>query len=158
MLLTAKGFDLADSLEIVQEQSVHGAGRLALCAVAAMRGLVPGRVFLGGQSYGGRQASVLAAEDGAVTEGLLLLSYPLHPPGRPQQARTSHWPVLRVPALFVHGSRDSFASSEELRAAVTLIPALSRIVEIEGAGHDLRRGAWNTAELVVEPFLELMGR
>jgi uncharacterized protein len=127
-------------------------------AAAVMRSLVPGRVFLGGQSYGGRQASVLAAEDGAATEGLLLLSYPLHPPGRPHQARTSHWPALRTPALFVHGSRDPFASSEELRTAVALIPALTRIVEIEGAGHDLGRGAWNAKESVVEPFLELMAR
>src|SRR5512141_671196 len=114
--------------------------------------LVPGRAFLGGQSYCGIHASVLAAEDSAVTEGLLLLSYPLHPPGRPQQARTSHWPALRTPALFVHGPRDPFASSEELRAAVALIPALTRIVEVEGAGHGLRRGAWNATELVAEPF------
>ena len=109
-------------------------------AAAVMRGLVPGRVFLGGQSYGGRQASVLAAEDGAVTEGLLLLSYPLHPPGKTQQARTSHWPALRTPALFVHGSRDPFASCEELRAAVALIPALAQIVEIEGRRPRSRAG------------------
>lgn len=122
-------------------------------AAAVMRRMAPGRVFLGGQSYGGRQASLLAAEDSAVAEALLLLSYPLHPPGKPEQARTSHFPALRIPAMFVHGTRDPFASTEELRAAMALIPAAARIVEIDGAGHDLERGAFDAAALVVRPFL-----
>src|SRR5208283_483441 len=78
-------------------------------AVAAMRAIVPGRVFLGGQSYGGRQASMLAAECPQLAAALLLLSYPLHPPGKPEQPRTAHFPALRTPSLFVHGPRDPFA-------------------------------------------------
>ncbi len=109
-------------------------------AVEAMRALVPGRVFLGGQSYGGRQASMLAAEDASIAAGLLLLSYPLHPPGKPEQLRTAHFPQLTVPAVFVHGKTDPFATSEELRAALTLIPAPVELIDIDGAGHDLKRG------------------
>jgi predicted alpha/beta-hydrolase family hydrolase len=122
-------------------------------AVTALRAILPGRVFLGGQSYGGRQASMLAAEEPELARALLLLSYPLHPPGRPQQARTAHFPALRTPAFLVHGPRDPFATSEELRAALGLIPAPVSLVEIEGAGHDLLRGAFDAATLVIEPFL-----
>jgi len=126
-------------------------------AVAAMRAIVPGRVFLGGQSYGGRQASMLAAEAPELAAGLVLLSYPLHPPGKPERPRTEHFPALRIPALFVHGPRDPFATTEELRAALALIPAPVEMVEIAEAGHDLARGAFDAAGLVVEPFRLLVG-
>jgi len=86
-------------------------------AVAAMRKIVPGRVFLGGHSYGGRQATMLAADDPRVAAALLLLSYPLHPPRRPTQLRTAHFPQLHVPSLFVTGTRDEFASVEEMTSA-----------------------------------------
>lgn len=125
-------------------------------AVGAMRGIVPGRVFLGGQSYGGRQASMLAAEEPELAAALLLLSYPLHPPGRPEQQRTAHFPALRTPSLIVHGSRDAFASTDELRAAVALIPAPVELIEIPEAGHDLARGAFDVAGLVVTPFRRLV--
>lgn len=108
-------------------------------AVLALRRLVPGRVRLGGHSYGGRQATLLAAEEPAVAAGLLCLAYPLHPPGRPAAPRTEHFPRLTVPALFVHGTRDPFGSPEELRAALALIPAATGLVLAEGAGHDLGR-------------------
>jgi hypothetical protein len=117
-------------------------------AVAAMRGLVPGRVFLGGHSYGGRQASMLAAEDPHVAAALLLLSYPLHPPKKPEQLRTGHFPQLRVPAVFVHGAADPFGSIEALRAAVSLIPAAAQIIPVAGAGHDLKRGRLDAAPVV----------
>ena len=110
-----------------------------------------GRVFLGGHSYGGRQASMLAAEEPDVADALLLLSYPLHPPRRPDEPRTKHFPSLRTPALFVHGTRDQFGTSEELRAAISLIPARTALVECEGAGHDLRSKR-------TEPLDELAGR
>lgn len=106
-------------------------------AVAAMRQIVPGRVFLGGHSYGGRQASMLAASDPAVTPALLLLSYPLHPPRRPEQLRTAHFPDLRTPALFVHGVRDPFGSREEMEAALALIPAQTSLIMVAKAGHEL---------------------
>jgi predicted alpha/beta-hydrolase family hydrolase len=105
-------------------------------AVAAMRKIVQGRMFLSGQSYGGRQASMLLAED-AIAEGLLLLSYPLHAPGHPEKPRTQHLPQLRVPTLFVHGTRDPFGTIEEIESARKLIPAKSDLLVAEGAGHDL---------------------
>jgi predicted alpha/beta-hydrolase family hydrolase len=105
-------------------------------AVAAIRELAPGRVFLGGQSYGGRQASVLLAEE-PIADGLILLSYPLHPPGKPEQLRTQHLPNLHVPTLFVEGTRDPFATIEEIESARKLIPAKTEVLTVEGAGHDL---------------------
>jgi predicted alpha/beta-hydrolase family hydrolase len=109
-------------------------------AAAVLRKLAGGRVFLGGHSCGGRQASMLASSDPGVAEGLLLLSYPLHPPRRPAELRTTHFPKLTTPAIFVHGSRDPFGTMEEMRAALNLIPAPTTLVEIEGAGHDLKSG------------------
>jgi predicted alpha/beta-hydrolase family hydrolase len=105
-------------------------------AVIALKKLVSGRVFIGGQSYGGRQASMLLAED-PVSDGLLLLSYPLHAPGRPDQPRTQHLPKIQVPTLFVHGTRDPFGSIEEIEAARKLIPAKTLLLTVGGAGHDL---------------------
>jgi uncharacterized protein len=106
-------------------------------AVEIIKLKTPGPVFLGGHSYGGRQASMLAAEQPDLVAGLLLLSYPLHPPRRPEQLRTAHFPSLTTPAFFVYGVRDSFGSFEELSSAVTLIPARTNIFEVEGAGHEL---------------------
>jgi predicted alpha/beta-hydrolase family hydrolase len=106
-------------------------------AVDAMRELVSGRIFLGGHSYGGRQSSMLVADHPELVAGLLLLSYPLHPPRNPQQLRTQHLPNLRVPAYFVHGTRDPFGTTEELQDALKLIPARTTVMEVEGAGHDL---------------------
>jgi len=106
-------------------------------AVAALRATVPGRLFLGGQSYGGRQATMLAAEDPGLVDGLLIFAYPLHPPGKPTQLRTAHLQSLRTPALIVHGSEDPFATEAEMRAALKLIPAATSLLEIPGAGHDL---------------------
>jgi uncharacterized protein len=106
-------------------------------AVAALKQTAPGRVYLGGHSYGGRQASMLLAEDKQVAAGLLLLSYPLHPPRKPEQLRVNHFAQLTAPALFVHGSRDPFGSIEELTSALKLIPARTELMESIGAGHEL---------------------
>ncbi|HVO80836.1 MAG TPA: alpha/beta fold hydrolase [Terriglobales bacterium] len=106
-------------------------------AVAAMRKLVAGRVFLGGQSYGGRQATMLCSEEPDLVDGLVLTSYPLHPPGKPQQLRTQHLPNLRKPALFVQGTRDPFGSIAEVEKALRLIPAKTQLMPVEGVGHDL---------------------
>jgi predicted alpha/beta-hydrolase family hydrolase len=106
-------------------------------AVAALRKLGCGRIFLGGHSYGGRQATMLCAAEPELIAGLLLLSYPLHPPRKPAQLRVQHLPGLRVPALFVHGTRDPFGSVEEMEAAVKMIPAKTRLWIVDGAGHDL---------------------
>lgn len=95
------------------------------------------RIFLGGHSYGGRQSSMLCAEERDLVPGLLLLSYPLHPPRKPEQQRTQHLPDLHTPTLFVHGTRDPFGSPEELEKALKMIPAKTKLLTIEGAGHDL---------------------
>jgi predicted alpha/beta-hydrolase family hydrolase len=106
-------------------------------AVAALASVAPRRVALGGHSYGGRQTSVLAAEDPTVATALLLLAYPLHPPGRAGELRVAHFPNLRTPTMFVHGTADPFGSVAELRGALALIPA-SAVLHLEsGAGHDL---------------------
>jgi predicted alpha/beta-hydrolase family hydrolase len=109
-----------------------------LCAaVASVRRQTTGRVFLGGHSYGGRQASMLASEESGLVDGLLLLSYPLHPPQRPGELRTAHFPRLHSPAFFVHGARDGFGSIDELAAALKLVPARTDLLRVPGAGHEL---------------------
>jgi uncharacterized protein len=109
-------------------------------------------VLLGGHSYGGRQSTMLAAEDPALVKALLLCSYPLHPPGKPGQPRTAHFPDLKTPALFVHGTRDAFGSVDEMTEALKLIPAHTELSVIEGAGHDLKRGKFDVENLVVSPL------
>jgi uncharacterized protein len=106
-------------------------------AVAVLRKNVAGRIFLGGHSYGGRQATMLCAAEPDLVSGLLLLSYPLHPPRKPEQLRIQHLPGLRMPSLFVHGSRDPFGSLEEMANALQLIHAKTELMKVEGAGHDL---------------------
>ena len=129
-------------------------------AVLAMRDLAHGRVFLGGHSYGGRQSSMLVASVPDLVEGLLLLSYPLHPPRKPQQLRTQHFPQLRTPALFVQGTRDPFGLEEELTEAVRLIPARTSLLFLAGAGHDLKVGKSVAATLpaqLLERFAGFFG-
>jgi uncharacterized protein len=113
-----------------------------LNAIEAVKKLAPEdrRILVGGHSYGGRQASMLAAENPEIAKGLVLLSYPLHPPNQPDSLRTAHFPALRVPSFFVHGTRDPFASTEEIEAALKLIPARTSVLHFEGAGHDLALG------------------
>ena len=110
-------------------------------ALAAMRKLISGHLFLGGHSYGGRQSSMLCAElskkDPTLVTALLLLSYPLHPPRKPEQQRTQHLPDLRTPVLFVSGTRDPFGSIAEIEQALKMIPAKTKLLQVEGAGHDL---------------------
>ena len=110
-------------------------------AVDCLRKIARGRIYAGGHSYGGRQSATLAASEPELASALLLLSYPLHPPKKPDQKRTSFFADVRVPALFVHGTQDPFGSLEELRDAMALIPARTDLLPVEGAGHDLRRAA-----------------
>ena len=124
-------------------------------AVGALRPFVTGGISLGGHSYGGRQASMLAADEPGLADALLLLSYPLHPSRRPTQRRTGHFGALRTPALFVHGSRDPFGSLAEVNEARGLIAARSDLVPVEGAGHDLTRGA---SELPLAAIVEAFAR
>jgi predicted alpha/beta-hydrolase family hydrolase len=125
-------------------------------AVDELRARSNTRVCLGGHSYGGRQASMLLAEDAGIADGLLLFSYPLHPPKKPEQLRTGHFSQIRKPALFVHGSDDPFGSIEEVKSALALIPGATQLVVIETAGHDLKKGAFSITKLVVEPFQRML--
>jgi uncharacterized protein len=125
-------------------------------AVVAMRRESAGRIFLGGHSYGGRQASILASHAPGLVEQLLLLSYPLHPPKRPDQMRTAHFPSLQTAALFVSGERDGFGTRAEMEAALKLIPRRTQLLMVPGAGHELLTPK-NRAELpgqIVDAFLE----
>ena len=128
--------------------------------VEVLREQVNGRVFLGGHSYGGRQSSMLCAEQPGLVDGLWLLSYPLHPPGKPEQLRTKHLPDLRTPTLFVHGTIDPFGSVEELESARKLIPARTKLLVVERVGHDLGfKGKSKREELpaaILEAFKELI--
>jgi len=134
-------------------------------AVAAMRKTIleesTGKVFLGDHSYGGRQSTILCADEPELVSGLLLLSYPLHPPRKPDQLRTQHLPNLRTPSLFVHGTRDPFGSIEEMEKALALIPAKHELMKVEGAGHDLGfRGKLRAEALpanVYAKFAEMFG-
>jgi uncharacterized protein len=125
-------------------------------ALAVLRDQTKGRIFAGGHSYGGRQASMLIAEEPGLADGLLLLAYPLHPPRKPEQLRTAHFPKIQRPALFVHGARDPFASLAEMRSALELIPVAKMLLEIEGAGHELlgKKPSDDLTEKIVEAFRE----
>ncbi len=104
----------------------------------ALRNAVPGvPLYLGGHSYGGRQTTMIAAEDASIADALLLLSYPLHPPGQPEKLRTEHFPSLHVPSLFVHGTKDEFGTIDEVRSALTGVPAHTELQAIEKAPHGL---------------------
>jgi uncharacterized protein len=125
-------------------------------AVAAINNKLSGRIFLGGHSYGGRQSSMLCAEEPELVTGLLLLSYPLHPPRRPEQLRTQHFTSLRTAALFVQGTRDPFGSIAEVEQALKLINAKTKLLTVEGAGHDLGfKGKAKRGELPSEILAEV---
>jgi uncharacterized protein len=121
-------------------------------AVASLREIGAKHVLLGGHSYGGRQASILAAEDPAVAAMLLLLSYPLHPPNKPAELRTVHFPQLKVPAVFVHGTRDPFGTITEMQEAVRLIPSRTLLLEAPGAAHDLKSANLRDASEATRAF------
>jgi predicted alpha/beta-hydrolase family hydrolase len=127
-------------------------------AIAAVRSLAAGSIYLGGHSYGGRQASMLCAEQPDEAAGLLLLSYPLHPPRKPDQLRTQHFFNLQTPALFVHGVSDPFGSIPEMQQALKLIPANTKLLTVEGAGHDLGfKGKVKRQELPATVLKEFQG-
>ena len=97
---------------------------------------------------------MLAASEPGLVDRLLLLSYPLHPPQRSSELRTSHFPGLQTPAMFVHGTRDGFGSIDEVVAALKLIRARTVLLPINGAGHELvtKRNRDEVTKIVVEAF------
>jgi predicted alpha/beta-hydrolase family hydrolase len=116
-------------------------------AFAAETALPLQRIYVGGRSMGGRMCS-MAVADGLAAAGLVLVSYPLHPPGRPEQLRTEHFGRLDVPCLFVSGTRDAFAVRDELELAVAAIPGPVTTHWLEGADHGLRRRDRDVVETV----------
>ncbi|RDH77277.1 alpha/beta hydrolase [Mycolicibacterium moriokaense] len=127
----------------------------AIATVAAMAGMPGGPVIAGGHSYGGRMTSMVVA-DGAAVDVLTLFSYPLHPPGKPERARTEHLPRIGVPTVFTHGTSDPFGAIDELRDAAALIPMTTEIVEITGARHDLGSKTLDVPALAVDAALRLL--
>jgi predicted alpha/beta-hydrolase family hydrolase len=107
-------------------------------ALAGRLGVRLTQVALGGRSMGGRICSMAVAA-GHPAAALVLVSYPLHPPGKPDQLRTDHFAALEVPCLFVSGTRDAFGTPEELERATGAIPGPVTHVWIDGGDHGLRR-------------------
>jgi len=117
-------------------------GAAALTKKATTR---PPFVALGGRSMGGRICS-MAVADGLPAAALVLISYPLHPPGKPDQLRVQHFPSIEVPCLFVSGTRDAFATPDELESATKAIKGAVTHIWIDGGDHGLR----NKDKYVVE--------
>lgn len=116
-------------------------------ALARRLGTDTGALLLGGRSMGGRICSQVVAA-GLPAAGLVLVSYPLHPPGRADRPRTAHLGQIHVPCLFVSGTRDAFGSPAELEAATAVIPGPVTHVWIEGGDHGLRRKDEEVAAVV----------
>jgi uncharacterized protein len=114
------------------------------------------RLVLGGRSMGGRICS-MAVADGLPAAGLVLICYPLHPPGKPEQLRVEHLPKLTMPCLFVSGTRDQFGTPSELEASTKRIPGSVEHVWIDGARHDLKGKDAEIAEVVAR-WIKGLGR
>jgi len=121
--------------------------RQEAAALAEREGLRPNAIALGGRSMGCRMCSMAVAE-GLGAAALVLISYPLHPPGRPDRLRSEHLPAIAVPCLFVHGTNDPFGTPDELTAATALIKGSVTHEWIEGGRHDLRGADARICELV----------
>lgn len=115
--------------------------------LAERAGVAPERIVLGGRSMGGRICS-MAVADGLPAAGLVLISYPLHPPGKPERLRIEHLPVLRVPCLFISGTKDSFGSPAELEEHTSVIPGPVTHEWLDGKGHDLKGANADLARIV----------
>ena len=123
----------------------------------ASRRLRPDRLVLGGRSMGGRMCSMAVAE-GLPAAGLVLLSYPLHPPGRPDRLRTEHLPLIDVPCLLVSGTRDTFGTPDELTAATATIAGPVTHHWLDGAGHDPKGRDDEIAHVVKDWIASLKSR
>jgi predicted alpha/beta-hydrolase family hydrolase len=124
-------------------------------AVELARADTDGPVVAGGHSYGGRMTS-MAVADGLGVDALTLFSYPLHPPGKPERARTEHLPRITVPTVFTQGTADPFGTIDELRAAVALVGGPTELVEITGARHDLGSKTLDVPALAVDAALRML--
>jgi uncharacterized protein len=116
-------------------------------ALADRAGIDPASLVLGGRSMGGRMCSMAVAE-GLPAAGLVLISYPLHPPGKPDRLRVDHFRQLDVPCVFVSGTRDPFGTPDEFDEHLAAIPGPVTIERIEGKGHALRGADADIVEAV----------
>lgn len=117
--------------------------------LAARTRVAPERIVLGGRSMGGRMCSMAVAE-GLPAAGLVLIAYPLHPPGKPERLRTEHLPSISVPCLFVSGTKDPFGTPAELESHTASIPGTVTHHWIDGARHDLRGNDQEIAAVVTD--------
>jgi predicted alpha/beta-hydrolase family hydrolase len=127
--------------------------RSATSALAARLGVATSRIAIGGRSFGGRMCS-MAAADGLQVAALVLVSYPLHPPGRPDRLRTDHFGALELPCLFVSGRRDAFATPEELELETAAIPGAVTRCLVDG-DHGLRKSEGEVADIVAAWLADL---
>lgn len=131
---------------------VHAQLRDDIAAFAGRLGVDTSSLVIGGRSFGGRMCSLLAA-DGDPVAGLVLLSYPLHPPGKPDVLRVEHFPEIAVPTLFVSGTKDPFGTPDEIQRHAEAIAGPVEFVWIDGQGHSPRDDA-----PVVDAVGEWLGR
>jgi len=114
--------------------------------------LQPGTLIIGGRSMGGRAASMLAAEKFAA-DGLLLLAYPLHPPGQPEKLRDAHLPSIEMPVLCFNGTKDTFCTPDLMNRVLTTVTAPWEMHWLEGADHSfhvLKSSGRNDAAVLAE--------
>lgn len=122
-------------------EEVHSFARKVGCTSAEL--------VIGGRSMGGRMCSMAIAE-GLQVAGLVCIGYPLHPPKKPEQLRTAHLPLVTVPSLFVSGTKDEFATPDELRRELLAVPSAPQIEFIDGGRHELKGKDDEVARLIVE--------
>ena len=142
--LAARGIDVVTFNFLYMEQrrrvpdpnaKLEGCYRAVIEAVARRK---LGKLAIGGKSMGGRIASQVAALGAADVAGLVLLGYPLHPPGKPEELRVKHLPAIETPMLFIQGSRDAFGAPEELRPFMQKLKAPAELHVVEGGDHSFK--------------------
>ncbi len=127
--------------------------RTATTGLAERLGVPTSAVAVGGRSMGGRMCSMAAAE-GLEVAALVLISYPLHPAGKPERLRTAHFPALHVPCLFVSGRRDALGAPDEIERRTAAIPGPVTLVFVDG-DHSLRRRDADVADIVADWLADL---
>jgi len=130
------------------------------CRDGVLGGRPPAKLAIGGKSMGGRIASQVAAADGGGLAGLVLLGYPLHPPGQPEKLRTKHLPGITTPMLFVQGSRDTFGTPAELQPHIGQLKAPVELYVVDGGDHSFKvpKGTGRSQDQVYETVLDKIER
>jgi len=163
--LSERGVDIVTFNFLYTEQRRKAPDRmpqLVACyraAIEAARSEIPSareRLFIGGKSMGGRAATHVAAADHAIAiAGIVLLGYPLHPPGRPDQLRDAHLPDVKRPMLFVQGSRDTFGTPSELKPILASLEPLPTLHHVEGGDHSFKVGGRDARSRQASVYAEI---